>query len=376
MSSKNIPIKDFNKQAKNTQSLGEILGPWIFATLKSTGVGLLAILIFILSPVWNYPERMKQLTHWFVIAFGAIVILWGLYWIGQRPVFNIEQIIVQSANDQVLEHIKIPAIKAKVISQFSGNFFTLHLNQARAAFEELPWVRVASVRRVWPNQIQVSIEEQEPVGLWLGQNGPELLNNYGELFTVNLAEANNVKNLVVFQGPPNSNKEVLALYQQLENWFSKLNYKVVALTLSSRYSWTVKLDNGLTFELGRDLNDKDRKQITERLERFFKVWPELENKLTTPVNYVDLRYSNGFSLGTGSRQDSRVSEIKLAGLNQQFSMPLEDVEEDLSVNERQINLKKSASKEEVKTENKTQAKLKKQEVKKVKQSEQIGSKKQ
>ncbi len=372
MSSSSIPLKDLRKQAKNNQSLGEMLGQWFLATMKSTGTGLLTILVFILSPVWNYPERMKQLTHWFVIAFGAIVILWGLYWIGQRPVFNIEQIVVQSANDQELDHIKVPAIKTKAISQFSGNFFTLRLNEARAAFEEMPWVRVASVRRVWPNQIQVSIEEHEPVGVWLGQNGPELINSYGELFTVNLAEANDRKNLVVFQGPPNSNKEVLVLYQQLESWFNKLNYKVVALTLSSRYSWTVKLDNGLVFELGRDLNDKDRKQITERLDKFFKLWPELEKKLTAPVNYVDLRYNNGFSLGTGSKQDARSSEIKLAGLNQLLSVPLEGVDEESNATETPLNMKAPSANTEMKPE----SKLNKREVKKVKQSEHMGSKKQ
>jgi cell division protein FtsQ len=372
MSSTSIPIKNMRKQQKNNQSLGEILGPWFIAMMKSTAAGLLTMLVFIFSPVWNYPERMKQITHWLVIAFGAIVILWGFYWIGQRPVFNIEQIVVQSANDQELDHIKVPAIKAKAVSQFSGNFFTLRLNEARTAFEELPWVRVASVRRVWPNQIQVSIEEHEPVGVWLGQNGPELMNNYGELFTVNLAEANDRKNLVLFQGPPNTNKEVLALYQQLQTWFNKLNYKVVALTLSPRYSWTVKLDNGLTFELGRDLNDKDRKQITERLDRFFALWPELEKKLTVPVNYVDLRYNKGFSLGTGSKVDNRSSEIKLAGLNQHFSLPLEEYEESTTNNERPAHLKMPSPQGEMKTE----PKLNKREVKKVKQSETMGSKRQ
>lgn len=372
MSSSSIPLKNIRKLPKNSQSLGEILGYWFFATMKSTGTGLLTILIFIISPVWNYPERMKQLTHWFVIATGAIVTLWGLYWVGQRPVFNIEQIVVQSANDQELDHIKIPVIKAKAISQFSGNFFTLRLNEARSAFEEMPWVRVASVRRVWPNQIQVSIEEHEPIGVWLGQNGPELMNNYGELFTVNLAEANDRKNLVIFQGPPNSNKEVLALYQQLESWFNKLNYKVAALTLSSRYSWTVKLDNGLTFELGRDLNDKDRKQITERLDRFFKLWPELEKKLTVPIHYVDLRYNNGFSLGTSSKQDTRSNEIKLAGLNQHFSLPLQEIEEDANVSENRLSPKMPPAN----TQFKPEPKLNKREVKKVKQSESTGSKKQ
>jgi len=370
MRSSSIPLRNVHKQPKDTQSLGELLGFWFIDTMQSMLSGLLAIIIFIISPIWNYPERMKQLTHWFVISIGAITILWGLYWIGQRPVFNIEQISVQSANEQDLEHIKVPMIKAKVIGQFSGNFFTLRLDQARTAFEEMPWVRVASVRRVWPNQIQVSIEEHEPVGVWLGQNGPELINNYGELFTVNLAEANNRKNLVVFQGPPNSNKEVLNLYQQLDEWFKKLDYKIVALTLSPRYAWSVKLDNGLTFELGRDLNDKDRKQITERLDKFFKLWPELEKQLTGPVDYVDLRYNQGFSLGATSKSNSKSNEFKLAGLNQRFLTPPEEGDDESIGFEKPLRIKKQTPK----SENKSVAKLNNREVKKVKQSEQIGSK--
>jgi len=370
MRSSSIPLRNTNRQTQNNQSLGELLGQWFITTMKSMFSGLLVILVFIISPIWNYPERMKQLTQWFVISLGAITILWGLYWIGQRPVFNIEQISVQSANEQDLEHIKVPMVKAKAISQFSGNFFTLRLDQARAAFEEMPWVRVASVRRVWPNQIQVSIEEHEPVGVWLGQNGPELMNNYGELFTVNLAEANDRKNLVIFQGPPNSNKEVLGLYQQLEEWFKKHDSKIVALTLSPRYAWSVKLDNGLTFELGRDQTDKDRKQITERLDKFFRLWPELEKQLTGPVDYVDLRYNAGFSLGASSKSDHKANEFKLAGLNQRFTTPSVEGDEESEGFEKPLNIKKQAPK----AEPKSVAKLNNREVKKVKQSEQIGSK--
>jgi cell division protein FtsQ len=370
MRSSSIPLRNPNNRKQINQSLGELLGQWFISTMQSMFSGLLATLIFIISPIWNYPERMKQLTHWFVICLGAITILWGLYWFGQRPVFNIEQISVQSANEKDLDHIKISMIKAKAINQFSGNFFTLRLDQARTTFEEMPWVRVASVRRVWPNQIQVSIEEHEPIGVWLGQNGPELMNNHGELFTVNLAEANDRKNLVIFQGPPNSNKEVLGLYQQLEEWFKQRDSKIVALTLSPRYAWSVKLDNGLSFELGRDPNDKERKQITERLDKFFRLWPELEKQLTGPVDYVDLRYNSGFSLGASSKSNHKTNEFKLAGLNQRFSTPSLEGDDESEEFEKTLTIKKQGSK----SETKSVAKINSREIKKVKQSEQIGSK--
>ena len=322
MRQSSIPLNNnHNADSPTTQSLSEIVLPWVTSSVKSILASVLTMLILVISPVWNHPKRMRLLTHWLIIALSTIIILWGLFWLGKRPVFNLEQVQVMSANGQELEHIQVPAIKAKVISQLSGNFFSIKLGDAREAFEEIPWVRSASVRRVWPNQLHVSIEEQEPVGVWFSSTGPELVNKYGELFTVNLAEAGDKKDLVSFQGPPNSNKEVLELFQKLNEWFKPLGNQVVALTLSPRYSWTAKLDNGMVFELGRDLNPVDHQQMQERLNRFLKMWPEVQKRTTRSVEYVDLRYNNGFALRSGSKLDSKSNDISLAGLNQKLSMP-------------------------------------------------------
>lgn len=124
-----------SKSVKPTQSLGEILWPWFVSSLKSTLTGLIIILGFIFAPIWNHPLRLKQLTHLFIIAVGIICLLWTLFWLGQRPVFNIEQIQVESANHQDIEHIKLPALKAQVISHLSGNFFSIHLDDARSALK-------------------------------------------------------------------------------------------------------------------------------------------------------------------------------------------------------------------------------------------------
>jgi hypothetical protein len=175
---------------------------------------------------------------------------------------------------------------------------------------------------------------------------------------------------VSFQGPPNSNKEVLELYQSLEQWFTRMDRKVVALTLSARYSWTVKLDDGMIFELGRELNSKDRKQIHDRLELFFQYWPEIQKRLPNPVEYVDLRYAHGFSVRTGPRSDSRLSEMKLAGLNQKISIPAdENIQENISSKEDGEKNLQTLNNEKSNLE-----KLNKRVVKRVKQSNQMESK--
>ena len=291
------------KNKTPSPSLGEVLLPWLMNTAKSVFSGLLAIVIFMFAPVWNSKERMKHLTHFLMFSLIGLVLLWAFFWIGQRPVFTIAQIQIQGEGGQSLNHVSPALVRTQVLNQLGGNFFSVRLDHARKAFEELPWVRSASVRRVWPNGLSITLEEQQPIGIWNTKDGPKLLNSYGELFTVNLAEAELDKGLVEFSGPTNGNKEAVELYQQLGNWFKPLDTKVVSLSLSSRYSWTTRLDNGMVFELGRDLDQKDRSQIKNRLDRFFKVWPEVKEKLPNKVDYIDLRYANGFAVRSTNKSE-------------------------------------------------------------------------
>ena len=122
----------------------------------------------------------------------------------------------------------------------------------RVAFEAVPWVRRATVRREWPNQLIVTLEEHEPLGTW-GEDG-RLLSVKGDVFTANLAEAEEDGELPEFDGPPGSEKEVLARFRELRAWFAPIKLAPESLQLSSRYAWTVKLDNGMNVELGREQN--------------------------------------------------------------------------------------------------------------------------
>jgi cell division protein FtsQ len=66
-----------------------------------------------------------------------------------------------------------------------------------------------------------------------------------------------------------------------------------SLVLSNRYAWTVKLDNGMTVELGRDQGDA---VLKERIARLVAVYPQLLERLQGKIESVDLRYPNGMAL--------------------------------------------------------------------------------
>ena len=60
----------------------------------------------------------------------------------------------------------VSTIRANAAPQLAGNFLTIDLGAVRRAFESVPWVRLAIVRRVWPNRLRVRLEEHRPVALW------------------------------------------------------------------------------------------------------------------------------------------------------------------------------------------------------------------
>jgi len=56
--------------------------------------------------------------------------------------------------------------RAAISGHLTGNYFTIRLDRARQAFETLPWVAQASVRRIWPNRLRVTLTEHRALGQW------------------------------------------------------------------------------------------------------------------------------------------------------------------------------------------------------------------
>jgi cell division protein FtsQ len=99
--------------------------------------------------------------------------------------------------------------------------------------------------------------------------------------------------MLQFFGPEGSEKEVVKRYADLQQWFAPLKLFPIGVTLTPRESWSVKLHNGLTVELGRDLpNDT----VKSRIDKLITVYPTLHGSLGDKLEYVDLRYPNGLAI--------------------------------------------------------------------------------
>lgn len=217
--------------------------------------------------------------------FGA-----GLWWLAQRPMFSFRVIRIEGAGEQ-LRHVNALTIRSAALSRMHGNFFTANLETVRVAFETVPWVRRAMVRREWPNQLIVTLEEHKPLGTW-GEDG-RLISIKGDLFTVNLDEAEEDGELPEFGGPSGSEKEVLARFHDMTQWFRPIALTPESVHLSERYAWMVRLDNGVTVDLGRE---QTKTTLQERVARLVSVYPQLVERLKNRLQNVDARYQNGLAL--------------------------------------------------------------------------------
>ena len=252
------------------------------------------VLTSLASPLWNYPDRMQKLSRFLVRCFVVMACIGILVWLSQRPVFVLRQVVIEPVVGQTLKHINKPVVKQQVLETVQGNFFSVRLEDVKRGFETMPWVRHANVRRVWPNGLIVSIEEQKPFGTWGGADSHILMNIHGELFAGRISDVGDGIQLIDFYGPEDASKEVLRLYEKANAWFKPWDAEVKNLTLSERYAWHVKLSNGMKVEFGRDEENSDKTLTEDRVARLFKYWPQVQERWANRVDAIDLRYANGF----------------------------------------------------------------------------------
>jgi cell division protein FtsQ len=241
--------------------------------------------------MWHDIKMMNATTGALLGALVLGLLASGTWWLAQRPMFTLKVIRIEGVGETSLRHVNAATVRSAALPRIKGNFFTTNLDGVRLAFEAVPWVRKAAVRREWPDTLIVSIEEHQPLGTW-GEDG-RLLSSSGDVFTANLAEAEEDGDLLAFEGPEGSEKEVLARYRDLHDWFAPAHLAPEEVQLSKRYAWKVKLDNGMTVELGRE---QSRTTLKERVDRLIGVYPQLVERLQDRIESVDMRYPNGLAL--------------------------------------------------------------------------------
>ncbi|MCM1511796.1 MAG: cell division protein FtsQ/DivIB [Oxalobacter formigenes] len=240
---------------------------------------------------WHDVRLLNTVTRVLLALFAAIVLAGCFSWLAQQPFFTLKVIQVQEADGNELRHVNAMTIRGIALPRIKGHFFSVDLEAVREAFKAVPWVREVTVRRKWPDGLLVFLEEHRPLGVW-GRDG-QLLSVKGDVFTANLAEAEEEVNLLKFYGPEGSEKEVAVRYGELKQGLAAIRLEPVVLELSDRYAWRAVLNNGVMLRFGRQ---EEPVSMREQTARLLAAYPRLSAQLKNGIRVIDLRYPNGLAL--------------------------------------------------------------------------------
>jgi cell division protein FtsQ len=235
--------------------------------------------------------KLMNITATVLFAACAVVLVAALgWWALRHPLFAIGGIVVQGDTT----HNNAVTLRANVAPRLAGNFFTVNLDQARAAFEAVPWVRQAVVRRQFPNRLRVQLQEHRALAFWGVEPESRLVNSFGEVFEANAGDLEQ-DDLPRLAGPEGSSEQVLAMYRALQPLFEPLDLAIEQLVLTNRGGWTLHLDSGAVVELGRGTAE----EVQARTQRFAQTLNQVTSKYgRRPEALVtaDLRHQDGYAV--------------------------------------------------------------------------------
>lgn len=138
----------------------------------------------------------------------------------------------ETAELEVLERLAIPN---------HGSILTFNVNAARQRVEEIAWVAAATIRKVYPNTLEVEIVERVPYALWQCNGEVVLIDVEGAVLSNYIAPRYRGLPLLIGAGARSEAADILSLIGE----FPTLHSELRAATLVSGRRWNLTLKNGI-----------------------------------------------------------------------------------------------------------------------------------
>jgi len=228
----------------------------------------------------NYRLPKIRLSH--VLApFIAVAVLIATYELStsmlDRPILSIEI-------NGSFQRVTALQVEEAIGDELEQGFVSAELGQIRERIVALTWIDLTTVARRWPSRITITVTEQAPAAVW-GERG--LLNVRGELF---VRDARHVPaELPRLSGPENRSAEVAKRYLEVRDRLIPIGLDLRRVHLDARGAWQMTLQNGVEVRLGR-------RDVDARTELFLDIVADIIIGRAAEIDYVDMRYSNGFTV--------------------------------------------------------------------------------
>ena len=236
------------------------------------------------------PLRRHLLLAIGIAAFAAVIAAgWGALEFGSRePVARIQV-------EGRFSRLKLNDVDAVVRPLVDRRFGDLDLGAVKLAVETLPWVSRASVERVWPATVRVRAWERVPFARW---SDGALLDTDARVFTPSASEVPD--GLPQLSGTAGHEAIVAEMFRALSARLIQSSFPLQALAQDARGEWNARTANGVELRFGRE-------DPQDKLDVLLGAAEHALKDRMADVKYVDLRYTNGFSVGWQTSPKSSMS---------------------------------------------------------------------
>lgn len=232
---------------------------------------------------WNgFWGSVRRVLRYLLMIGVLAVIFVGPYYGWQylkrsNAFFTIETVSVYGDVDYLSEE----RVNELVHGAMGQNLIGLDMKAYQDQILAESWIKDVSLNRKWFNELEVYIEEEQPVAVW---NTVEMVDRNGETFEPSFMPQ---KEWAYLTGPSDTAPKVLDVYLKAEAQLAQAGFNLYELILDDTESWTIVLDNNLILIMGSE-------DFDQRLVRFLKQFPD--RGVLDRIQHIDFRYKNGFSV--------------------------------------------------------------------------------
>lgn len=131
--------------------------------------------------------------------------------------------------------------------ELGSNIMTSDINQIKLNLETLPWIRDATVERVLPNKIVITINEEVPQAIFKEGGNYYYINNKGKIIEKIEGSGKLPTSFLLVSGM-GANSKFRGIVDELYN-FQSIYKLLESLSLKNGRRWDVKLKNNFLLEL-------------------------------------------------------------------------------------------------------------------------------
>lgn len=169
----------------------------------------------------------------------------------------------------------------------------LDVEKARAALELLPWVKEASVRKIYPDKLAVKLTERKPYAVWQKNGAVDIVDGQGRVIVpYNAADGRGLP-FFIGRGAADNAREFLSGMRQ----FPDLARQARAYIRVADRRWDILLNDGLRIKLPEQ-EPFARLAEAERLDRRAGLF-------SRDITELDLRLSDRITVALGDEALAR-----------------------------------------------------------------------